>query len=108
MNYRHAFHAGNFADVMKHAILVRILCHLRRKDKPFRVIDTHAGIGFYDLAGEEAGRTLEWQGGVARLETPFAPEVEALLAPYREGLDSGRQRHGAHACPGSPLIIRRS
>lgn len=106
MNYRHAFHAGNFADVMKHVVLVRILCHLRRKDKPFRIIDTHAGIGFYDLAGEEAGRTLEWQGGVARLETAFAPEVEALLARYREVLDSARQRHGAQTYPGSPLVIR--
>jgi 23S rRNA (adenine2030-N6)-methyltransferase len=106
MNYRHAFHAGNFADVMKHVMLVRVLCHLRRKDRPFRIIDTHAGIGFYDLAGEEAGRTLEWQGGVARLETAFAPGVEALLAPYREVLDSARQRHGAQTYPGSPLVIR--
>jgi 23S rRNA (adenine2030-N6)-methyltransferase len=106
MNYRHAFHAGNFADVMKHVMLVRVLCHLRRKDKPFRVIDTHAGIGFYDLAGEEAERTLEWQGGVARLQTPFGPEIEALLAPYREVLDGARQRHGAQTYPGSPLVIR--
>lgn len=106
MNYRHAYHAGNFADVMKHAILVRVFCHLRKKDKPFRVIDTHAGIGFYDLAGEEAGRTLEWQGGVARLDQPFGPEVEALLAPYRAVLESARQRHGPQTYPGSPLVIR--
>jgi 23S rRNA (adenine2030-N6)-methyltransferase len=106
MNYRHAYHAGNFADVMKHAILVRVLCHLRKKDKAFRVIDTHAGIGFYDLAGEEAGRTLEWQGGVARLDQPFGPEVEHLLAPYREVLESARQRHGPQTYPGSPLVIR--
>ena len=106
MNYRHAFHAGNFADVMKHVMLVRVLCHLRRKDKPFRVIDTHAGIGFYDLAAEEAGRTLEWQGGVGRLEKPFDPDVEHLLAPYREVLEETRQRHGARVYPGSPLVIR--
>ncbi len=54
MNYRHAYHAGNFADVMKHVILVRVLVHLLKKETPFRVIDTHAGIGRYDLSGEEA------------------------------------------------------
>lgn len=106
MNYRHAYHAGNFADVMKHALLVRVLCHLRRKDKPFRAIDTHAGIGFYDLGGGEAARTLEWQGGVGRLDEPFEPEVEHLLAPYREVLRSARARHGADTYPGSPLVIR--
>src|SRR5918997_4861926 len=106
MNYRHAFHAGNFADVMKHVLLVRVLCHLRRKEMPFRVIDTHAGIGFYDLAAEEAGRTLEWQGGVGHLDRPFEPEVESLLSPYRAVLDSARRRHGPTAYPGSPLVIR--
>jgi 23S rRNA (adenine2030-N6)-methyltransferase len=106
MNYRHAFHAGNFADVMKHVILVRALCHLRRKDKSFRIIDTHAGIGFYDLAAEEAERTLEWQDGVGRLEQSFGPEVEHLLVPYREVLEQTRQRHGARIYPGSPLVVR--
>jgi 23S rRNA (adenine2030-N6)-methyltransferase len=106
MNYRHAFHAGNFADVMKHAMLVRVLCHLRGKEKPFRVIDTHAGIGFYDLAGEEAGRTLEWQGGVGRLDEPFAVEVEALLAPYRDVLAATKRRHGPRVYPGSPQMVR--
>ena len=67
MNYRHAFHAGNFADVVKHTILSRILAYLMRKDAPFRVIDTHAGAGLYDLRGDEAGRTGEWQEGIARL-----------------------------------------
>jgi len=106
MNYRHAFHAGNFADVMKHALLVRVLCHLRNKDKPFRAIDTHAGIGFYDLAADEAERTLEWQGGVGRLDQPFVPEVEALLAPYRQVLRDAQARHGPQVYPGSPLVIR--
>jgi 23S rRNA (adenine2030-N6)-methyltransferase len=67
MNYRHAFHAGNFADVLKHAVLTRILVHLRGKPAPFRVIDTHAGAGIYDLAGAAAGRAGEWQGGIGRL-----------------------------------------
>lgn len=106
MNYRHAFHAGNFADVMKHALLVRVLWHLRLKDKPFRAIDTHAGTGFYDLAGGEAARTGEWQGGVGRLDQPFEPAVEHLLAPYREILQSARARHGPNTYPGSPLVIR--
>lgn len=50
MNYRHAYHAGNFADVLKHAVLARLIVHLQKKDAAFRVIDTHAGVGLYDLA----------------------------------------------------------
>ncbi|MDX8463838.1 23S rRNA (adenine(2030)-N(6))-methyltransferase RlmJ, partial [Mesorhizobium humile] len=67
MNYRHAYHAGNFADVVKHTVLCRLVEYLKQKDKAFRVIDTHAGIGRYDLASVEAGKTGEWQGGVGRL-----------------------------------------
>ena len=67
MNYRHGFHAGNFADVFKHALLARLLLYLTRKETPFRVIDTHAGEGAYDLAADEAERTGEWRGGVGRL-----------------------------------------
>lgn len=106
MNYRHAFHAGNFADVMKHALLVRILCHLRLKPAPFRVIDTHAGIGRYELSGPEASRTLEWQEGIGRLEAPFGPDVEAVLAPYRDVLAAVRSRYGTDVYPGSPAIAR--
>jgi 23S rRNA (adenine2030-N6)-methyltransferase len=106
LNYRHAFHAGNFADVMKHALLVRILVHLRRKETPFRVVDTHAGIGFYDLQADEAARTGEWQGGVARLDEPFGADVEDLLQPYRAVLADVRTRRGASVYPGSPAIIR--
>ncbi|HEX8665990.1 MAG TPA: 23S rRNA (adenine(2030)-N(6))-methyltransferase RlmJ [Beijerinckiaceae bacterium] len=105
MNYRHAFHAGNFADVMKHVLLVRILAHMRRKETPFRAVDTHAGIGLYDLASDEAERTGEWRGGVGRLDEPFSPEVEDLIAPYRAVLAAVRARHG-NAYPGSPLVIR--
>jgi 23S rRNA (adenine2030-N6)-methyltransferase len=108
MNYRHAFHAGNFADVMKHALLVRILAYLQRKDAPMRVIDTHAGVGLYDLAGDEAGRTGEWRDGVGRLAEPFGAEVEALLSPYRQILAAVKARHGDMAYPGSPAIIRES
>src|SRR5262249_55050463 len=76
MNYRHAFHAGNFADVVKHAVLVRILVHLREKPAPFRVIDTHAGAGSYDLAGEDARRSGEWRDGSDRLVR--APTADRL------------------------------
>ena len=94
MNYRHAFHAGNFADVMKHALLVRILAYLQRKETPLRVIDTHAGIGLYDLTSDEAGRTGEWVEGIGRLDEAFSPEVEEILAPYRAVIADVRARHG--------------
>jgi 23S rRNA (adenine2030-N6)-methyltransferase len=106
MNYRHAFHAGNFADVMKHVLLTRILVHLRRKETPFRVVDTHAGIGRYDLAGDEADRTQEWRAGIGRLEEPLGTEAEALLAPYRDVLAAVRSRYGETIYPGSPAIVR--
>lgn len=106
MNYRHAFHAGNFADVMKHTLLIRMLLHLRRKETPFRFIDTHAGLGFYDLAGSEAERTGEWREGVGRLDVPLPEAAEALIAPYREILAALKARHGPAAYPGSPAIAR--
>lgn len=104
MNYRHDFHAGNFADVLKHVILMRILTHLRLKPAPFRVIDTHAGSGIYDLSGEEAQRTGEWRGGVGRMAEPFSPASEAVLAAWREALVAICP-DGRHY-PGSPLFIR--
>src|SRR5207237_7898299 len=83
MNYRHAFHAGNFADVVKHAVLARIIAHLKEKPAAFRVIDTHAGAGVYDLAGPAAVRTGEWRAGVDRLTAAqLAGEGRELLAPY--------------------------
>lgn len=106
MNYRHAFHAGNFADVLKHLVLTRVLVHLSAKDKPFRAIDTHAGLGFYDLGVDESARTGEWRDGWGRLDEPFAPEVEALLAPYRAAVAAVQARHGANVYPGSPSLIR--
>ena len=108
MNYRHAYHAGNFADVVKHATLARIVRYLKEKPAAFRVIDTHAGIGLYDLASDEAQRTGEWQGGVGRLAgRRFAPEVEALLQPYRDAVGLGPAAGKLEEYPGSPLIARR-
>jgi 23S rRNA (adenine2030-N6)-methyltransferase len=107
MNYRHAYHAGNFADVMKHVILTRILLYLQRKEQAFRVIDTHAGIGRYDLAGTEAAKTGEWQAGIARLlDAPLEPEAEALLAPYLDIVRAENADGGLRHYPGSPLITR--
>lgn len=107
MNYRHGFHAGNFADVLKHAVLTRILQHLTAKETPFRVIDTHAGAGRYDLGSDEALRTHEWKDGIARLDqSPLSPAAEALLAPYRAALAGARALYGEGAYPGSPWLCR--
>src|SRR5712691_10006467 len=80
MNYRHAYHARNFADVLKHAALVSVLLHLRKKDTPFAVIDTHGGRGLYDLGGAEAQKTAESANGILRLLQQDAPP--GVLAPY--------------------------
>jgi 23S rRNA (adenine2030-N6)-methyltransferase len=105
MNYRHAFHAGNFADVIKHAALARILVHLRGKERGFRVIDTHAGAGLYDLASPEASRTGEWREGIGRLmEARLSPDVQALLAPYLRAVAATNGGAELRRYPGSPLI----
>ena len=107
MNYRHGFHAGNFADVVKHAALSRIIVHLESKPVPFRVIDTHAGTGLYDLAGPEASRTGEWREGIQRLlDAPLSAEVRALLAPYLDALAVFNPSGKLKVYPGSPLLVR--
>jgi 23S rRNA (adenine2030-N6)-methyltransferase len=107
MNYRHAFHAGNFADVFKHAVLCRILHYLRAKPAAFRVIDTHAGTGLYDLTGAEARRGGEWRDGIARLiSARLAPPVAALLAPYLDVVGALNERGSLTVYPGSPALAR--
>jgi 23S rRNA (adenine2030-N6)-methyltransferase len=107
LNYRHSFHAGNFADVMKHVLLSRILAHLNAKDSAYRVIDLHGGAGIYDLGSGDAERTGEWRQGIALFEAEaFSPEIELLLTPYRSALAEARALHGPMAYPGSPLIAR--
>ena len=107
MNYRHAFHAGNFADVLKHAVLTRIIEYLKRKPGAFRVIDTHAGIGLYDLSGDEAQRTGEWHDGIGRLIQATLPdEAAALLAPYLDAVKALNPDGGIRFYPGSPLVTR--
>ena len=107
MNYRHAFHAGNFADVFKHIILARCLEHLKAKPTPFRVIDTHAGIGRYDLSGVRAERTGEWRAGIGRLLEASLPDgIKALIQPYLDAIQATRAVHGPNFYPGSPEIAR--
>jgi 23S rRNA (adenine2030-N6)-methyltransferase len=107
MNYRHAFHAGNFADVMKHAALALLIERLKAKETPFRVIDTHAGIGLYDLKGDEAGRTGEWHGGIGRLYGRLlSPPLADLFAPYLAAVKAANDDGALRYYPGSPTIIR--
>ena len=107
MNYRHAFHAGGFADVVKHIVLVRILTHLQEKQAAFRVIDTHAGAGVYDLTGEEAQRTGEFLTGIARvMQARFSETVLPLVAPYLDIVRAFNPPAQLKAYPGSPLIAR--
>lgn len=105
MNYRHAYHAGNFADVFKHAALVLLLEHLRQKEKPFAVIDTHAGVGLYDLAGPEAAKTGEAEAGIAALLAGGVPD--GLPPSYVAALaDLNPSWPGVRFYPGSPLIVK--
>ena len=107
MNYRHAFHAGGFADVIKHIVLVRMLTYLQEKPAPFRVIDTHAGAGVYDLTSEEARRGGEWLTGIARImQARFSERTEPLLKPYLDIVRAFNPQRDLQAYPGSPLIAR--
>ena len=120
MNYDHAFHAGNFADVHKHVVLTRILAYLRQKPQAFRVIDTHAGCGRYDLFGAQAERAQEWRGGIGRIfaelrTNTYAPDAltndaaqkasaTTLLAPYLDAVAALNPHGRLRTYPGSPLI----
>lgn len=111
MNYRHGFHAGNFADVLKHLVLGELLRLLTAKDKKLFVLDTHAGTGGYDLSGDLAGRTREADGGILRLwdaPKPGRPEPVsrylAAVAAFDRKFGGGRQRPVHY--PGSPRLIR--
>lgn len=107
MNYRHAFHAGNFADVLKHVVLSRILVHLRDKPGAFRVIDTHAGAGRYDLSSNEAIRGGEWQDGIGRLiDAPLPKPAAELLAPYLDVIRALNPSGQLRSYPGSPVLAQ--
>jgi 23S rRNA (adenine2030-N6)-methyltransferase len=105
MNYRHGFHAGNFAEGVKHAVLARVVAHLREKENPFRIIDTHAGPGSTRLTGPQASRAGEWRQGIGRLlGAKLEPEVRRLLAPYVDAIGAHNGGGGLRLYPGSPLL----
>ncbi|EDQ33853.2 Protein involved in catabolism of external DNA [Hoeflea phototrophica DFL-43] len=107
MNYRHSYHAGNFADVLKHAVLAQIITYLKRKDQAFRIIDTHAGIGLYDLSSKEAQKTGEWHGGVGRvMEAKPSDQLAAFLAPWLTAVREMNPDGGMRLYPGSPKLAR--
>lgn len=99
LSYQHIYHAGNLADVQKHAILCHVLDYLVQKDKPLTYIETHAGRGLYDLGSAEALKTGEARSGISLLEHKLSPGH-----PYRHRLNQVRALHGPNAYPGSPLL----
>jgi 23S rRNA (adenine2030-N6)-methyltransferase len=103
MNYRHAFHAGNFADVLKHAALTLALAHLGRKEASYFCLDAHAGIGSYDLRSVAADKTGEYRAGIAKVLEAADPPPE--LVPYLEAV---RRRNDGELrwYPGSPVLMR--
>jgi 23S rRNA (adenine2030-N6)-methyltransferase len=107
MNYRHAFHAGNFGDVLKHVVLMMLVEHLKKKPAPFLYLDTHAGGGMYDLSEAEAQRSGEYKTGIGRLlEMPAAvlpPEVGAYVGLVRDCAGPGHSAITAY--PGSPVVV---
>lgn len=108
MNYSHAFHAGNFADVMKHIIVTRLVEYLKKKDAAFRVIDTHAGIGQYDLTGAIAKRSPEWIDGIGKVLKGGLPQkAQVLVEPYLKVIAELNPGDKLATYPGSPLLIRK-
>ena len=107
MNYRHGFHAGNFADVFKHTVLIELLEALKAKPAPFCYVDTHAGSGLYDLRGEQARQTREHVDGVQRLAA--ARDLPAALQRYLDLVRGFADEPGPIATyPGSPLVAARA
>jgi 23S rRNA (adenine2030-N6)-methyltransferase len=111
MNYRHGFHAGNFADVLKHVALCELLRLLTAKDKKLLVLDTHAGAGGYDLGGAEAARTGEAETGVRRVAAVPRAGMPGAVARYLAAVAAydrkfGRSDAGVRHYPGSPRLIR--
>jgi 23S rRNA (adenine2030-N6)-methyltransferase len=101
VNYRHAFHAGNFADVWKHLVLVLCLDHLAKKDASYRALDVFAGVGGYRLDSDEAARSPEWRDGIGRVWA--AHDLPAPVARYVEAVAAAGEGPGTY--PGSPAFI---
>ncbi len=106
MNYLHGFHAGNHADVLKHAALMALLTYLKAKEKPLFVLDSHGGRGAYDLTAPEALRSGEYQQGIARLIG--AADAPAPFQPYLRAIEAANPRGGLSVYPGSPVLVARA
>lgn len=104
--YRHAFHAGNHADVLKHCVLQQILMYMNQKDKPYWVIDTHAGAGMYSLASDYANTKSEYLDGVARLWD--CDDLPSVLREYMNLIQLCNNKGDWSLYPGSPEVIRRT
>lgn len=107
MNYRHAFHAGNFADVLKHVVLIMLVEHLKKKPSPFFFLDTHAGRGRYDLSQAESQKSGEYRDGIGRLlevrPADLPPELASYVGLVRQAAGPGRSAITAY--PGSPAVV---
>ena len=107
MNYRHAFHAGNFADVLKHVVLIMLVEHLKKKPSPFFFLDTHAGRGRYDLSQAESQKSGEYRDGIGRLlevrPADLTPELATYVGLVRQAAGPGRSAITAY--PGSPAVV---
>lgn len=106
MNYRHIYHAGNFADVFKHIVLILTADYLHKKEKPFFALDTHAGLGKYDLYSEQASKTGEAAQGVAKLYATDHRELPAIIRRYFSFFPRYNRDKDLRTYPGSPLILR--
>ena len=102
LSYRHAYHAGNFADILKHTVLIEALNYLHKKDKPFEYIDTHAGAGLYDLSDKFANKNKEFKNGIEKLNLDDFPE----LADYFAAIDHFNAINTTGIYPGSPAIAK--
>ena len=105
LSYRHAFHAGNHADVLKHCVLLALLDHLVRKDKPLTLVDTHAAAGRYALGSAHADKTGEWRDGVARVFARDSDKLPPLLARYRHAVSTFNRGGDLRFYPGSPALL---
>ncbi|WP_352337297.1 23S rRNA (adenine(2030)-N(6))-methyltransferase RlmJ [Psychrobacter sp. 16-MNA-CIBAN-0192] len=105
MNYKHAYHAGNFADVVKHILLVQLLNQMSQKNKPYYVLDAYGGRGLYSLASEEARKTGEAKGGIQALLKADMEKAPTAVKDYVEGITQARFTYDKKVYPGSPWWI---
>jgi 23S rRNA (adenine2030-N6)-methyltransferase len=106
LSYRHAFHAGNFADVLKHSLLVHTLSYMTKKEKPLRIIDTHAGAGLYKFGSSQPLKNREFDGGIGKLWSKS--DLPPLLADYVAAVKKINPEERLQQYPGSPLLMQAS